>query len=306
MTNLCENAKLKEFFDYLAACDKNWKGLSLDEIRKRDTDYIKSKVGSGPTVEHTEDVHILGSDHNSITVRIYTPKSSSDTLPVGVYFHGGGWVLGNVEQADSVARLLTNGLKSIIVSVEYRLAPEFPFPKGLEDCYSATCWVRQQFPERDLFVIGESAGGNLAAAVALMARDRSGPKLCRQVLLYPVITSTLNSATYAASPDQYFITKNIMEYFWNMYVKKIEDAKNPYASLDLADHKDLPPALIVTAEYDPLKSEATSYAKALRHAGILVDELCFSGAVHGCLFIPPYDIEQKCAWVNAIYNRLPA
>lgn len=304
MTDLRSDTKLKEFFDYIAFCDKNWENLSFDEIRKRDTTYILSKVKPVPAVEHTEEVQIPGSDNNSIALRIYTPKSTSKSLPVGVYFHGGGWVLGSVEQSDNVARLLANGLESIIVSVEYRLAPEFPFPKGLEDCYSATCWVAKHFHGRDIFSIGESAGGNLAAAVALIARDRSGPKLCRQVLLYPVITSHLDDTTYARSPDQYFITKETMKYFWNMYCEKPGDTKNPYASIDLADHQNLPPTLIVTAEYDPLKPEAENYAKALRHADVPVNELCLQKAVHGCLFIPPYDMDQKRAWVHEIFNML--
>lgn len=295
MINLRSDPKIRDFFDYIARCDKDWEGLSLDEIRKRDTAYIKEKVQPVMAVEHIEDIVV---PESGILLRIYTPRSSQKKLPVGVYFHGGGWVLGSVEQADHVARILANGVESIIVSVEYRLAPEFPFPAGLKDCYKATCWVANTFTSNKLFVIGESAGGNLACAVALMAKNKQGPKLEEQILLYPVITSTLDDETYAKSPDQYFITKDTMQYFWNMYLKNPEDAKNPYASLDLADLTNLPPTLIVTAEYDPLKPEADAFAKQLKAAKVPVKEHCIKGAVHGALFIPPYDTAQKYAWVK--------
>lgn len=302
MLDLRSDPKLKSFFDYIASCDENWEGLSLDEIRQKDTAYIKAQIQPVMAVATIEDVEIPDS---GLHLRIYTPQAEQKELPVGVYFHGGGWVLGSVDQSDHVARILANGLESIIVSVEYRLAPEFPFPNALEDCYKATSWVAKQFQNSTIFVVGESAGGNLAAAVAIMARDRHGPKLDSQILIYPGITSTLDDATYANCPDQYFITKDTMQYFWNMYLKNPEDAKNPYASLDLADPADLPPTLIVTAEYDPLKPEADRFATQLKAAGVQVKEHCIKGALHGCLFIPPYDTAQKYAWVKSFQAQMP-
>lgn len=296
MLDLRSDPKLKDFFDYIASCHENWKDLSLDEIRQSDTAYIKAKVQPVMAVKGTEEVEVPGS---GLRLRIYTPLTQQKALPVGVYFHGGGWVFGSIDQSDHVARLLANGLESIIVSVEYRLAPEFPFPNALEDCYRATSWVAEQFQNSTLFVVGESAGANLAAAVALMAKDKQGPKLDSLILIYPVITSTLDDTTYANCPDQYFITKDTMQHFWNMYLKDPENAKNPYASLDLADLTHLPPTLIVTAEYDPLKPEADKFATKLKAAGVQVKEQCIQGALHGCLFIPPYDTAQKYAWVQS-------
>ena len=222
----------------------------------------------------------------SLSIRIYTPEGQGP-LPVLVYLHGGGWVIGDVEGYDPVCRDLCKGAGVVVVSVEYRLAPEHKFPTPVEDCYAATKWVVANAaliggdPAR-VAVGGDSAGGNLSAAVALMARDRGGPALKFQLLVYPVTDHNLNTNSYRANGEGYLLTKTGMDWFWNHYINKPGDDANPYMSpLRASNLNNLPPALVITAEFDPLRDEGTAYAEKLKAAGNQVTYSDYKGAIHG-------------------------
>lgn len=230
--DLLADPRFKLFIDNFTEHYKKIDHLPLPEQRKSDAEYVLKQIKCDEVVQRTENVEILGDDNNKIPLRIYVP-SESNNLPVMVYFHGGGWTFGGIDEADAVCRRLANHLECIIVSVEYRLAPEFPFPKPLEDCYAATKWVADHIQlfggdKENIIVSGESAGGNLAAAVALLARDKRGLKLSAQVLIYPAISSIIRDDVYDQCPDHYFMTKDVMKYFWSMYIQNPEDEKNRY------------------------------------------------------------------------------
>ena len=222
-----------------------------------------------------------------IPLRIYTPSEVDETPPVAVMFHGGGWVIGDLDTADSQSRELCAGAGCIVVSVDYRLAPEHRFPAAAEDSFAATRWASENGaalggdPAR-LAVVGDSAGGNLAAVVALMARDAGGPAISAQVLAYPVTDgSRFDTASYRDCAEGYMLTAEAMHWFWDHYADP-EARTDPRASPLLADDlSGLPPALVMTAEYDPLRDEGEAYAKALEAAGNAVECIRFDGFLHG-------------------------
>lgn len=301
------NPQFKKFIDDFQKLTKN--STSIDETRKSITKYFLPSNTVYEDVKRIEDVEISGADKHKVPVRIYIPDDSQ-TLPVLIYFHRGGWVFGSIEEADPVCRKLANHLGCIVASVGFRLAPEHPFPEPLEDCYLATHWIADNASlfggdKKKLMVGGESCGGNLAAAVALIARNKKGPKLAAQILIYPVISSTLDEETYKSSVDQHFITRESMKFFWSMYAQTPEHLEHPYASLDRAtDLKDLPPALIVTAEQDPLHHEAELYAAELNKAGVKTVFKCFPEVVHGFLDLPFYSEVQKNSWLKEVRRLL--
>ncbi len=223
-----------------------------------------------------------------LPVRIYHPAPGT-RLPLLVYFHGGGWVIGNIEVVDKACRALANTAQCVVASVEYRLSPETKFPGPVEDCYSATRWLAEHASEfganaKQLIVAGDSAGGNLAAAVPLMARDRGGPEIAYQLLIYPVTAPARGTrfASYEENADGYLLTRAAMEWFWDLYLAKPEDGKNPYASpLEADDLSGLPPAMVVTEEYDPLRDEGQAYAKRLQEAGVPTKLVHYDGLIHG-------------------------
>lgn len=248
-----------------------------------------AQLGGDPeSVNHVEDRKLPGPDAG-IPVRIYTPAGSGP-FPVLVYFHGGGWVLCDLETHDPVCRSLANAARCIVVSVDYRLAPEHKFPAALDDCYAATQWVMNNAtlingdPTR-VAVGGDSAGGNLAASVALMARDRGGPAIIFQLLVYPVTDYyTPGTPSYQQNADGYFLTRDDMVWFWNHYLNGEADAANPYACpLRAASLADLPPALVITAEFDPLRDEGEIYAARLRAYGVAAELVRYDGMIHGFL-----------------------
>jgi len=221
-----------------------------------------------------------------IPIRIYTPARVL-TTGVLVYFHGGGWVIGNIESVDGICRALANGAGCVVVSVEYRLAPEHRFPAAAEDVYAATRWIAANAaslgadPAR-VAVAGDSAGGNLSAVTALIARDRGGPALVQQVLIYPVTDANFETASYRDNATDYLLTKDAMLWFWNHYAPNAADRANPFAApLRAADLSGLPPALVITAEYDPLRDEGEAYAARLRAAGVPTELTRYPGMIHG-------------------------
>jgi acetyl esterase len=228
----------------------------------------------------------------TIPVRVYRPVGApaDRALPALVYFHGGGWVIGDLETHDVLCRQLTAEAGVSVIAVDYRLAPEAKFPAAVDDAWAATRWVadnagRLGIDPRRLAVGGDSAGGNLAAVVALMARDAGGPSLAYQALLYPVTEVGTETRSYRDFADGFLLTRDSMRWFFDHYLGSHDQAGDwrvsPLRAPSLAG---LPPALIVTAGFDPLRDEGEAYARALREAGVTVDYVCYGGMIHG--FVP--------------------
>ncbi|HEY1967411.1 MAG TPA: alpha/beta hydrolase [Pseudonocardia sp.] len=234
---------------------------------------------------------VRDSTAGDVPVRVYTPDGTGP-LPVIVYYHGGGWVIGNLEISDKPCRQLAASTGAVVVSVDYRLAPEHRYPAAFDDCYAATAWVAAHADELNvdparLAVAGDSAGGNLAAAVALAARDRSGPAISAQLLIYPVTDFNFSTESYAANGSGYLLNKASMEWFWAHYLGAQDLGKDPYACPARADNLvGLPPAYLATAEYDPLRDEGEAYGKRLVEAGVPVTAKRFDGLVHGFFWAP--------------------
>ncbi len=222
-----------------------------------------------------------------LPVRIYRPSERSG-LPLILFIHGGGWVVGSIETHDNVCRKLSKLSGAIVVSVGYRLAPENRFPAGLEDVYAALEWINQKAgsfggdPTR-LAVAGDSAGANLAAAVCLVTRDRGGPPVRFQALAYPAVdASNLDRESYHLNGKGYYLTRQVIEQVIPLYINKPNDIFNPYVSPLLAETpKGLPPALIITAEFDPLRSEGEAYTQRLEGAGVSCRLHRYTGMIHG-------------------------
>jgi acetyl esterase len=236
-------------------------------------------------VANVED-RTLPSPDGAVPVRIYTPEGSGP-FPLLVFFHGGGWVIGDLDGHDPLCRRLTNLVDCIVVSVDYRLAPEHPFPAAPRDCFAATQWVAQNAAQLQgdparIAVGGDSAGGNLAAVVAQLARDQGGPALVFQALIYPATDLRMSTASIEENGKDYLLTKEDMIWFMQHYMKNEEDKSNPLASpLLAANLSNLPPALVITAEYDPLRDEDEQYGERLKEAGVPVQISRYDGAIHG-------------------------
>ena len=224
--------------------------------------------------------------HGDIPVRIFA-ASTQPNLPILVYFHGGGWVLGDLDTHDGTCRTLAKQIDGIVVSVDYRLAPEHKFPMALDDCYAATLWAAENAAAlggdaRKLAVGGDSAGGNLSACVSIKARDEGKPRIVHQLLVYPVTDARLDTVSYRENSEGYFLIRDDMQWFCNHYLAEPADADNPYAApLRSKDLRGLPSATVITAEFDPLRDEGESYAKKLKDAGVPVELRRYDGVIHG-------------------------
>ncbi len=247
--------------------------MSVAEARAADLASIRAGAGGGEPVAEVVDLTYPGPD-DSRPVRVYGPASGG---PVVVYFFGGGWTLGCVDTADAIARRLANRVPATVVVPGYRLAPEHPFPAAVEDCYAAVRWAAERFGG-PIAVAGDSAGGNLAAAAALLARDRGGPALAGQALIYP--NTDVGAALTPADGHPFNATS--VAWYWGHYLADPADAADPRASPARAsDHRGLPPALVLTAEHDPLRGQGEEYAVALAAAGVPVDQRRYAGTAHG-------------------------
>jgi acetyl esterase len=237
-----------------------------------------------PAVAGVEDRIVAG----SIPARMYWPLGGgASPAPLVVFLHGGGWVLCDLDTHDIPCRNLANATGSVVVSVDYRLAPEHRFPAAIDDAYAALAWAHEHAGELGadparLAVAGDSAGGNLAAAVALAARDRGGPALRYQLLIYPVLDHDFDRPSYQENAVGNFLTAVHMQWYWDQYVPDVDARDNPLASpMRAPELRGLPPAYVITAECDVLRDEGNAYAARLRDAGVPVTLSCAPGMFHG-------------------------
>jgi acetyl esterase len=243
-----------------------------DQVEGPDVAKVEMKEADGPA--------------GTIPVRVYTPNGDGER-PGLVYFHGGGFVVCDLDSHDGTCRELANGADCVVVSVDYRLAPEAKFPAAPEDCYAATKWVSEHASELGIDVDriavgGDSAGGNLATAVALMCRDRNGPTLTHQLLIYPVTDNRFDTLSYKENGVGYFLSADMMRWFWHHYLESESDGDNPLASpLRASDLSGLPSATLLTAQYDPLRDEGRAYAERLQAAGVQTTHTEYPGVFHG-------------------------
>jgi len=238
----------------------------------------------GPEVHEVMDMEAAGPD-GPIPVRIYWPRESDEELPALVWYHGGGWTIGSIEGADANCRRLATMADCVVINVEYRLGPEDPFPAAVNDAYAIAVWAVQNAPRMNIdaeriAVGGDSAGGNLAAVVCQLLRDRGGPTLAHQLLVYPVTDAACDTKSYEENAP-YVLTPEVMGWFFDNYcppeVDRLQPMVSPLRAESLAN---LPSATIVTAEYDPLRDEGMAYADALASAGVPVEAKCYDGQIH--------------------------
>ena len=257
---------------------------------------IRSRFAPAPRPEPVAAVQELRVpvDGASIRVRVYRPAGEGPAAAL-VFAHGGGFVFCDLESHDGLCRNLTNRLGAVVVSVDYRRAPEDRWPTAAEDMYAAVRWVADNAAELGIdadriAVGGDSAGGNLAAVTALMARDRGGPSLRAQLLLYPVIAADFDTESYRLFGTGFYNPEPALRWYWDQYVPELPDRSHPYAVPLHGDLAGLPPAVMVTTGHDPLRDEAFAYAQALTDAGVAVTRCDFDGAVHGFMTMPMLDI----------------
>jgi len=249
----------------------------------------------------------------SLRIRIYTPHGTGP-FPLLVFFHGSGFVLCSLDTHDGMCRNLCSGARCVVASVDYRLAPEHKFPAGIDDCLHATRWAAAHAAElggdaHRMAVGGDSAGGNMAAVTALRLRDEGGTALCGQLLLYPVTDyHTPGTASYEENAEGYGLTRDTMKWFWAHYLNDASEGVHPHASpLRSPDLSRLPPALVITAEYDPLRDEGELYAKKLRAAGVPAIQTRYDGVNHGFMFwVGAVDraglaMQEACKWLCGIF-----
>jgi len=257
-------------------------GLQAGPVKKLPADIDNRTIPGGPTGE--------------ISIQIVRPPgSSNETLPVVMHFHGGGWVLGGIDTHDRLVRELTNGTHAAIVFVNYTPSPEAKYPVALEQAYAATKWVADNgqtinVDSSHLAVIGDSVGGNMAAAIVLLAKERGVPKINYQVLFYPVTDSNFDTPSYRAYQDGYFLTREAMKWFWDNYTSNQTNRKEPTVSplqASIEQLKGLPPALVINGEFDVLRDEGEAYAHKLMEAGVPVTAVRYHGTIHDFVMLNP-------------------
>lgn len=258
--------------------------MSLEDARAADLAAIQEGGGDPEPVYEVADLKITGPG-GELPLRLYRPVSERP-LPTLLYFFGGGWVLGTIDTADGVSRSLANAARALVAVVGYRLAPEHRFPAAVDDCYATACWVAEHADEigadpARLAVGGDSAGGNLAAGVALRART-DGPALVGQLLVYPNTDQLADDESMRAADDPFLFNHHSVAWYRQHYLADPGDAANPLASpLRAESLAGLPPALVITAEYDPLRDQGEAYARRLAEDGVQVELSRYPGMAHG-------------------------
>jgi acetyl esterase len=285
---------IRAFLDLAAAAG----GPALGEMTPAEARemfrFVLEMQGEPEDVALVRDLAASGPDAD-IPLRLYRPPAHGP-LPVLLYMHGGGWVIGDLETHDRLCRAIANAAGCAVVAVDYRLAPEHRYPAASEDCYAALTWLVANADDLDvdatrIAVGGDSAGGHLSAVVAQMARDRGGPALTLQILHCPVADADFSTPSYEANADGFGLTRDSMRWFWDHYLPDAAARAEPMASPLQGDCTGLPPALVQTAGYDPLRDEGLAYAAKLaaagvevtihNHAGLTHDTLAMFGALDG-------------------------
>ena len=257
--------------------------------------YRERRGFTQPDPPPVAEVHALSADspHGAIPLRLYRPLGSAagTPLPVLVYYHGGGWVIGDLDTHDTLCRELANGAGCAVVAVDYRMGPEHRFPAAVDDCIAATQWVRAHAAELHvdasrLAVGGDSAGGNLAAVVSLAARDAGDSSIAFQLLIYPATDAHRSHPSHTENGQGYLLTRDTITYFSDHYLPDRSDYDDWRASpLLREDLAKLPPALVLTAGYDPLRDEGRAYAERLTAAGNRASYVCFERQIHGFILM---------------------
>lgn len=282
MANLDPEAKLYlELFNQGPAIQS----MDAQTVREMFAQVLPVEVELAPLAKIEN--RLISIDHDTeINVRIYTPEGQGP-FPILVYYHGGGWVIGDLETADASCRMIANRTERIVVSVDYRLAPEHKFPVPVQDAYAALQWVKEQATSingnaSDIAVGGDSAGGNLATVVSILSRNKKGPAISAQILIYPITNLEYDTNSYQEFKEGFGLDRDLMIWFGDYYANNEADKKNLHVSPLLAeDLSELPPAFVITVENDVLRDEGQAYAKRLKEAGVKVASICEKGLVHG-------------------------
>lgn len=263
-------------------------GIAIAKVRRAANAFML--LAPRPAI-HSVDALTAEGPGGPVSLRLYRPDASGG-LPVIVFFHGGGFVWGDLDTHDGMCRSLAIGARAAVIAVDYRLAPETRFPGPLEDCHAALRWTAAEAgnlgldPSR-IAVCGDSAGGNLALAAALLARER-GPALRHVALIYPTVDPRCASRSQAEFARGHMLTRDALRWFWNCYLGDEQDAPSPLAALLTADLRGLPPAFVATAEYDPLRDEGEALADRLEAAGSRVSRRRYAGMIHGFAGMPQF------------------
>lgn len=295
------NPQIEQLLELLSKYDTTLTAGTVEEARQQH-DAMMELAGGDPVAVGAISDFTIETENREIPARMYVPAGDGP-FPTVAYYHGGGFVLGNIESHDNLCRLLAARSECVVVSVEYRLAPEHPWPAGLEDCYATAKWLEANAEELSddidgrspaaggasllsgsLAVAGDSAGGNLAATVSLLARERGMPDIDCQLLLYPTTAYLEPMPSRAQNASGYILTASDLLWFLEQYVTREIDAYNPLAfPLQARDLSRLPPAFVMTCGFDPLRDEGITYAERLRKAGCDVQHSNYESMVHGFL-----------------------
>ncbi|MDJ0752811.1 MAG: alpha/beta hydrolase [Ardenticatenaceae bacterium] len=271
-------------------------------LDKRPRNWLTNMVMGKPIpLPHVEDIKIPGRS-GEIPARVYRPTADQQHA-VLIYFHGGGYVVGDLDSHDNICRKLAHDSGRVVFAIDYRLAPENKFPAATEDCFDALQWVAQVAPQfgghtNDLALAGDSAGGNLAAVTAQVSRNHNGPRVAKQILIYPATDASRtypSAETFANAP---ILTRKDIDWFKNHYLNDQEEKFNPLCSPLLGNLNNLPAALILTAEFDPLRDQGEAYARALSQNGVPTHYNHYPRQVHGFLSFPPLSGQARQAFAD--------
>ena len=280
-TPVALDPQAKVILDFMAESGFTFEGKTPEELREgMGLTAMPSPIELASITDRT-----IPGPAGEIPVRIYRPSTDAG-LPVTVFFHGGGWVVGDLESHDHCCRVIAAKADCVVVAIDYRLAPEAKFPAAIDDAWAATEWVATHGDELNvdasrLAVAGDSAGGNLAAVVANISRDHEHVEIIQQALIYPVTDGTCDRPSMTENAEGYLLSRNAMDWFHEHYTVTVEDLSDPRYSPIFSDLAGAPPAVVVTAGFDPLRDQGNAYAAKLVEAGVDVDHMEYAGMFHG-------------------------